>query len=253
VNPSRPLQSRRLIAEYLGTLLLVTAVVGSGIMAVNLSPNDVGLQLLENSVATMLALAVLILILGPVSGAHFNPVVTLADWWLHRRDPDRISAHEAAAYVGAQILGAISGAVLANLMFGLQAVSWSATTRTTPHLWIGEAVATGGLILLIFALVRTHRTQFAPAAVGAYIGAAYWFTSSTSFANPAVTIGRAFTDTFAGISPASVPAFIAFQIVGAAVGLGLVAVLYPRPQTVTGDTAAIDPATAEHVPARSRS
>jgi glycerol uptake facilitator-like aquaporin len=134
-------------------------------------------------------------------------------------------------------------------------VSWSATARTTPHLWIGEAVATGGLILLIFALVRTHRAQYAPAAVGAYIGAAYWFTSSTSFANPAVTIGRAFTDTFAGISPASVPAFIAFQVVGATVGLGLTAVLYPRPQTVIGDNAAIDPETTatERVPARSRS
>jgi glycerol uptake facilitator-like aquaporin len=252
VTTSRPLQTRRLIAECLGTLLLVTAVVGSGIMAVNLSPNDVGLQLLENSIATMLALAVLILILGPVSGAHFNPVVTLADWWLHRRDNDTISPAEAAAYVGAQVLGAISGAVLANLMFGLDAVSLSATTRTTPHLWIGETVATGGLILLIFALVRTHRTQYAPAAVGAYIGAAYWFTSSTSFANPAVTIGRAFTDTFAGISPASLPGFIAFQIVGAVIGLALVAVLYPRPQTVTGDTAAVEPAT-ERVPARSRS
>jgi glycerol uptake facilitator-like aquaporin len=253
VNPSRPLQPRRLIAEYLGTLLLVTAVVGSGIMAVNLSPDDVGLQLLENSITTMLALAVLILMLGPVSGAHFNPVVTLADWWLHRRDPDTPSLTEATAYIGVQVLGAISGAVLANLMFGLPAVSWSTTGRTTSHLWIGETVATGGLILLIFALVRTHRTQYAPAAVGAYIGAAYWFTSSTSFANPAVTIGRAFTNTFAGISPSSVPGFIVFQLLGAIVGLVLVAVLYPKPRSVTGATAAIEPATAERVPARSRS
>lgn len=250
MNASRPMRTRRLIAEYLGTLLLVAAVVGSGIMAVALSPDDVGLQLLENSITTMLALAVLILILGPVSGAHFNPVVTLADWWLHRRDPDHLSVVEVAAYLGAQTLGAISGAILANLMFGLRAVSWSATGRTAPHLWIGETVATSGLILLIFALVRTHRTQYAPAAVGAYIGAAYWFTSSTSFANPAVTIGRAFTDTFAGISPASVPAFIGIQVVGAAIGLGLIAVLYPRPQTVTDDSAAIDPA-AERA-ARSR-
>ncbi|MCP2323283.1 arsenate reductase [Hamadaea flava] len=249
----RPIQPRRLIAEYLGTLLLVVAVVGSGIMAVTLSPDDVGLQLLENSIATMLALAVLILILGPVSGAHFNPVVTLADWWLHRRDDDTIGLAEVVGYVGAQVLGAISGAVLANLMFGLDAVSWSVTARTTPHLWIGETVATGGLILLIFGLVRTHRTRYAPAAVGAYIGAAYWFTSSTSFANPAVTVGRAFTDTFAGISPASVLAFIAFQIIGAIAGLALVAVLYPRPQTVTGDIATIEPATtSERVPARSR-
>lgn len=253
MSTSRPFQARRLIAEYLGTLLLVTAVVGSGIMAVNLSPDDIGLQLLENSIATMLALAVLVLILGPVSGAHFNPVVTLADWWLHRRDPDAIGLTEVAGYVGAQVLGAISGAILANLMFGLHAVSWSTTARTTPHLWIGEAVATGGLIMLIFALVRAHRTQYAPAAIGAYIGAAYWFTSSTSFANPAVTIGRAFTDTFAGISPPSVPGFIAFQLIGAAVGLVLVAVFYPRTQTVTGDTAAIEPAATERVPARSRS
>jgi glycerol uptake facilitator-like aquaporin len=155
-----------------------------------------------------------------------------------------------AAYVGAQVLGAVSGAILANLMFGLQAVSWSATTRTTPHLWIGEVVATGGLIMLIFALVRTHRTQFAPAAVGAYVGAAYWFTSSTSFANPAVTIGRAFTDTFAGISPASVPGFVVARLVGALVGLAVVVVLYPRPQVVTGDTAAIESA-ADRIPARS--
>ncbi|NUT24210.1 MAG: aquaporin family protein [Hamadaea sp.] len=253
MSSRRPLQARRLIAEYLGTLLLVTAVVGSGITAVNLSPNDVGLQLLENSVATMLALAVLILTLGPVSGAHFNPVVTLADWWLHRHDPDTIGVTEVAGYVGTQVLGAISGAVLANLMFGLPAVSWATTTRTTPHLWIGETVATGGLILLIFALVRTHRTRYAPAAVGAYIGAAYWFTSSTSFANPAVTIGRAFTDTFAGISPPSVPGFIAFQLVGAAVGLALVLVLYPRQTTVTGDTAPTEPAATQRVPARSRS
>lgn len=231
MNISRPQLARQLIAEYVGTSLLVTAVVGSGIMAATLSPGDVGLQLLENSIATMLALAVLILILGPVSGAHFNPVVTLADWWLRRRDEDRFPVAKAAGYVGVQVLGAISGAILANLMFGLPAVSWSATTRTTPQLWLGESVATGGLILLIFALARTHRTQYAPAAVGAYIGAAYWFTSSTSFANPAVTIGRAFTDTFAGISPASVPGFVAAQLVGAIVGLALVAVLYPRPQT----------------------
>ena len=138
-------------------------------------------------------------------------------------------------------------------MFGLDAVSWSVATRTTPHLWIGETVATAGLILLVSALVRTHRTQYAPAAVGAYIGAAYWFTSSTSFANPAVTVGRAFTDTFAGINPASVPGFVAFELIGAAIGLGLVALLFPRPQTVGGDTAAIDPAAIERVPARSRS
>lgn len=252
MNTSRPILARRLLAEYLGTLLLVTAVVGSGIMAVRLSPNDVGLQLLENSIATMLALAVLILMLGPVSGAHFNPVVTIADWWLHRRDPGTLARIEVAAYIAAQVLGAISGALLANLMFGLRAVSLSTTTRTTPHLWIGEVVATGGLILLIFALVRTRRTQYAPAAVGAYIGAAYWFTSSTSFANPAVTIGRAFTDTFAGISPASLPGFITAQLIGAVIGVLTIRVLYPNPVAVTGDTAAVDPAFAEGLPVRSK-
>jgi arsenate reductase len=252
MSTTRPVLARKLLAEYLGTALLVTAVVGSGIMAVRLSPGDVGLQLLENSIATMLALAVLILILGPISGAHFNPVVTLADWWLHRRDPATLTVSEVGGYVVAQVFGAISGAILANLMFGLSAVTFSTTVRTTPHLWIGEIVATGGLILLIFALVRTHRTQYAPAAVGAYIGAAYWFTSSTSFANPAVTIGRAFTDTFAGISPAALPGFIAAQLVGAVIGTLVVAVLYPRPVTVTGDTAAIDPAAADRTPVRSK-
>jgi arsenate reductase len=253
VTIAPPQLARRLLAEYLGTALLVTAVVGSGIMAARLSPSDIGVQLLENSIATMLALAVLILILGPVSGAHFNPVVTIADWWTHRRR-QTTALGEVAGYVAAQVSGAISGAVLANVMFGLRAVSWSTTVRATPHLWIGETIATAGLILLIFALVRTGRTQYAPAAVGAYIGAAYWFTSSTSFANPAVTIARAFTDTFAGISPASLPGFIAFQILGAAIGLGLAVVLYPRPQTVTGDTAAVDPAEADtRVPARSPS
>jgi glycerol uptake facilitator-like aquaporin len=229
VSTGRPVLARRLLAECLGTLLLVTAVVGSGIMAADLSPADTGLQLLENSIATMLALAVLILVLGPISGAHFNPVVTLADWWLHRHEPDALTPTEVASYLAAQVFGAICGAILANLMFGLRGVSFSTTTRTAPHLWIGEIVATGGLIVLIFALVRTHRTQVAPAAVGAYIGAAYWFTSSTSFANPAVAIGRAFTDTFAGISPASLPGFIAAQLVGATVGVVLIAVLYPHP------------------------
>jgi arsenate reductase len=236
VTTSRLPHARRLLAEYLGTALLVTAVVGSGIMAVRLSPGQAGSQLLENSLATMLALAVLILVLGPVSGAHFNPVVTAADWWLHRRDPDALSLTEAAGYVAAQVIGAISGTVLANLMFGLQAVSWSATTRTAPHLWLGETIATSGLVLVVFALVRSHRTHYAPAAIGAYIGAAYWFTSSTSFANPAVTIGRAFTDTFAGISPASVPGFIAFQIIGATAGLGAAVLLYPQPKTATADS-----------------
>jgi glycerol uptake facilitator-like aquaporin len=228
VTTDRPSLARRLFAEYLGTALLVTAVVGSGIMAARLSPNDIGVQLLENSIASMLALAVLILILGPVSGAHFNPVVTLADWWLNRGDHNGSNIKAVAGYIAAQCLGAVCGAVLSNVMFGLHAVSWSTTTRTAPHLWIGEAVATAGLILLVFALSRTSRTQYAPAAIGAYIGAAYWFTSSTSFANPAVTIGRAFTDTFAGISPASLPGFVAAQLVGATIGVAAAVVLFPR-------------------------
>jgi len=161
VITSRPDLPRRLLAEFLGTALLVTAVVGSGIMAVQLSPGQVGLQLLENSIATMLALTVLILVLGPVSGAHFNPVVTLSDWWLHRRDPAVLSMADIAAYIVAQIAGAISGAILANVMFGLDAVSWSTKLRDTPHLWLGEVVATAGLVFLIFALVRTHRAHLA--------------------------------------------------------------------------------------------
>ncbi|TCC21637.1 aquaporin [Kribbella sindirgiensis] len=218
---------RRAVAEGLGTGLLVAVVIGSGIAAAKLSPNDVGLQLLENAFATALGLAVLILMLGPVSGAHFNPVVSAADWRLGRRNGTGITGRDLAAYVPAQVLGAIAGAVLANLMFGEPAVSWSTTDRSAGHLWIGETVATAGLIMVIFSLTWTGRAAMAPAAVGAYIGSAYWFTSSTSFANPAVTIGRAFSDTFAGIAPGSVPGFVFFQVFGAIVGAGLVVVLYP--------------------------
>ncbi|MBV1850461.1 aquaporin [Catellatospora tritici] len=227
---------RRLLAELLGTMLLVTAVVGSGIMATKLSPHDTGLQLLENSTATVFALAVLILVLGPVSGGHFNPVVTIAAWWSDRREPTGLAGKDVGPYLAVQSIGAIGGSILGNAMFGV-AQGLSATDRATPQLWLGEAVATAGLLLLIFALVRTGRVALAAPAVGAYIGAAYWFTSSTSFANPAVTIGRAFTDTFAGIAPASVPAFIAAQIVGALLGLGLAVALYPKAST----TAAAQP------------
>ena len=218
---------RRLLAEFIGTALLVTAVVGSGIMAATLSPGDVGLQLLENSIATALALGALILIFGPVSGAHFNPVVSAADWFLGRRAGTGLTARDLAGYTIAQVLGGIAGSVLANLMFDLAAVDLSGKDRAGGHLWLGEVVATAGLILLIFALARSGRAPVAPAAVGAYIGAAYWFTSSTSFANPAVTIGRAFTDTFAGIAPASVPGFVVAEVVGLAIGVGLIAALYP--------------------------
>ncbi len=218
---------RRLLAEAVGTALLVAVVVGSGIAAQQLSPNDVGLQLLENSTATVLGLAVLILMFGPVSGAHFNPVVSAADWVLGRQRGTNLSGPDTAAYVVAQIAGAVAGAVLANVMFDLPAAQISGKGRITLGHGVGEVVATVGLITLIFVLARTGRAALSAAAVGAYIGAAYWFTSSTSFANPAVTIGRMFTDTFAGIAPSSVPLFIGCQIIGAGVGLGLVVVLYP--------------------------
>ena len=227
--------ARRLAAELLGTGLLVTAVVGSGIMATRLSPGDVGLQLLENSTATAFALGALILVFGPVSGAHFNPVVSAADWLLGRREGTGLRRTELAGYVVAQTIGAIGGAVLANAMYALAPVSWSTHHRTGGHLWLGEVVATGGLILLVFALARSGRAAVAPAAVGAYIGAAYWFTSSTSFANPAVTIGRAFTDTFAGIAPASLVGFILAQLIGAAVGIAILAALYPHAGAAAAD------------------
>jgi glycerol uptake facilitator-like aquaporin len=220
--------SRRVLAEFLGTGLLVTVVVGSGIAAAHLSPGDIGLQLLENSTATAFGLGALILLFGPVSGAHFNPVVSVVDWLLGRRSGAGISGPHAAAYSLVQAAGATAGATLANSMYDLPALQIATKERlTTGHL-IGEVVATAGLIALIFALARTGRAGLAAAAVGAYIGAAYWFTSSTSFANPAVTIGRTFSDTFAGIAPASTPWFVAAQVVGAIVGLCLVAVLYPH-------------------------
>ncbi|MFI6227316.1 aquaporin [Micromonospora echinospora] len=220
--------ARRASAEFAGTALLVAAVVGSGIAASRLSPTDAGLQLLENAVATALALGALILTFGPVSGAHFNPVVSAVDWWLGRRAGTGLTARDLAAYVPAQVAGAIAGAVLADLMFGLPAVTWSRTDRTGGNLWLAEVVATAGLVVLVFALARTGRTSAAPAAVGAYIGAAYWFTSSTSFANPAVTVGRTFTDTFAGIAPTSVPGFVAAQLVGGLVAVAALAAWYPH-------------------------
>ena len=214
---------RRAAAELLGAGLLVTVVVGSGIAASRLSPGDVGLQLLENSIATALGLTVLILIFQPVSGAHLNPVVTLADRALGARH----GGGEIAVYAGAQIVGGIGGALLANLMFAVPA-ALSVTDWAAPGQVLGEVVATAGLILTIFALARTGRAALVAPAVGAYIGAAYWFTSSTSFANPAVTIGRIFTDTFAGIAPTSALWFLAAQVVGAVVGVGLVFLLFPN-------------------------
>jgi arsenate reductase len=218
---------RRLAAEALGTGLLVTAVVGSGIAAARLSPSDVGLQLAENAAATGAALAVIILFVGPVSGAHLNPLVSLADWWLGRPQQAGLSLPEVGGYTAAQVVGGIAGAVLANLMYALPAVSWSAHHRTGGHLWLSEVVATAGLVAVVIALARTGRAALSAATVGAYIAAAYWFTSSTSFANPAVTLARAFTDTFAGIAPASVPAFVLAQIGGAAAGALAARLLYP--------------------------
>jgi len=213
---------RRLAAEALGTGLLVAIVVGSGIAAQRLSPTDVGLQLLENSIATALGLSVLILIFSPVSGAHFNPVVTFVDLALRGR-PQWASA---VAYVGAQLAGSIAGALLANVMFDAPA-GFSRTDRATPGHLIGEIVATAVLVLIIFSLVRTGRSSLVAPAVGAYIGAAYWFTSSTSFANPAVTVGRMFSDTFAGIAPTSVLPFLAAQLLGAAIGVGFLVLIFP--------------------------
>jgi glycerol uptake facilitator-like aquaporin len=233
VKSASPAVARRLLAEMVGTAALVTVVVGSGIAAQTLSPNDVGLQLLENSTATVLGLGVLILLFGPVSGAHFNPVVSAADWALGRGTGRGMSGPDVVAYSLAQTLGAVLGAVLANAMYALPAFQIATHHRAPAPTLLSEVVATTGLIALIFALARTGRGAWSAAAVGAYIGAAYWFTSSTSFANPAVTIGRMFSDTFAGIAPASVPAFVLAQLVGAVQGAGLVLVLYPE----AGDSA----------------
>ncbi|GAA3034416.1 MIP/aquaporin family protein [Kitasatospora albolonga] len=230
--PAIPLLNR-LAAELVGTAALVAIVVGSGIQATELS-HDVGLQLLANSLATVFGLAVLILLLGPVSGAHFNPVVTLAEWWNGRKDPAGLGLREVAAYAAAQAAGAIAGAVLADAMFGEALVKWSTHDRSAGHLLLGEVVATAGLVLLIFGLGKTGNLRFAPAAVASYIGAAYWFTSSTSFANPAVTLGRAFTDTFAGIAPGSVPGFIGMQLLGGALGLALVALVFDHRRRTAG-------------------
>ena len=213
---------RRLAAEFLGSAFLAAIVIGSGIAAQRLSPGDTGLELLENAAATAAGLFAIIVMFGPVSGGHFNPVVSFADTAL-----GGMSWKDAAAYLPAQVAGCVTGAIAANLMFAEAAVSISTKHRASGAHALSEVIATAGLILVIFALARSGRLGSAPAAVGAYIGAAYWFTSSTSFANPAVTIARAFTNTFAGIAPASVPVFIAAQIGGGIAGVLLIRVLYP--------------------------
>jgi arsenate reductase len=213
---------RRLLAEFLGSAFLAAVVIGSGIAAQRLSPGDTGLELLENAAATAAGLYAIILMFGPVSGGHFNPVISLADAVF-----GGLSWRDAAAYLPAQVAGCAGGAVVANLMFARAAVSISAKHRATPAHVLSEVVATLGLVLVIFALARSGRARTVPAAVGAYIGAAYFFTSSTSFANPAITIGRMFSATFAGIAPSSAPVFIGAQVIGGILAVGVIKALYP--------------------------
>ena len=215
---------RRLAAEALGTGLLIVAIIGSGIMASRLSPDDIGLQLLENAAATAGALVGLILMFAAVSGAHFNPVVTLVD-----RMFGTTSNRDTGLYVVAQVVGACLGAVVANLMFDLPAVQLSTKDRSSPALWLSEVVATVTLLLVIHGCVRTGRARVVPFAVAAWIGGAYWFTSSTSFANPAVTVARTLSDSFAGIAPASAPMFIVMQLIGAVIAFVLIRFFYPLP------------------------
>jgi glycerol uptake facilitator-like aquaporin len=215
--------SRRLLAELLGSAFLAAIVIGSGIAAQQLSPGDIGLELLENAAATATGLFAIILMFGPVSGGHFNPVVSLVD-----ASFGGLSWRDALAYVPAQITGCIIGAMAANGMFALSLVSISTKHRAAGAHFLSEIIATLGLLLVIFSLARTRRGANAPAAVGAYIGAAYFFTSSTSFANPAISVGRMFSNTFAGIAPASVPTFIAAQLIGGAIAILTIRTLYPH-------------------------
>ena len=215
--------ARRMVGEAVGTCLLIIAVVGSGITASRLSPDDVGLQLLENAAATAGALIALILMFGAVSSAHFNPIVTLVDRLL-----GTISIRDTALYALAQTAGGCIGTMIANLMFELDAINVSSKVRSSGALWLSEVVATIGLLLVIHGCARTGRASAVPFAVGAWIGGAYFFTSSTSFANPAVTIARTLSDTFAGIKPSSAPMFIAMQVLGALVAYGLIRFLYPH-------------------------
>jgi arsenate reductase len=222
--------ARQALAEFLGSAGLVAVVIGSGIAAQRLSPHDIGLQLLENAVVTGAGLVALILALGPVSGGHFNPIVTLAD-----RAFGGVSSRQVAAYLPAQIAGGCVGAVLANLMYALDAVSISTRDRSGGGLWLSEALATFGLVVLVFGLVRAGRTAMAPFAVGAYITAAYWWSSSTSFANPMIDIARMLSNTFAGIAPSSAPMFVLMQFAGGAVAVFVVRALYPDVADVAGD------------------
>ena len=235
--------ARRAGAEALGTAALAAIVVGSGIQAVDLS-QDAGVELLANSLATVLGLGVLIALLAPVSGAHLNPAVTLAAWWTGRRTGEGPGLRVVAAYVPAQIVGAVGGTVLADAMFAEPLVKWSTHHRANGHQLLGEAVATAVLILLAFGLARTGRERFLPVAVAAWIGAGCWFTASSGFVNPALTIGRAFTDTYTGIAPASVLPFVAAQLVGAVLGVAPATALFGRAAALERE-AALPPAVHE--------
>ncbi|MGY1667470.1 aquaporin [Geodermatophilus sp. SYSU D00696] len=224
------LLTRQAVAEFLGSAGLVTVVIGSGIAASRLSPDDTGLQLLENALVTGAGLVALILAFGPVSGGHFNPVVTLAD-----RAFGGVTTRQVAVYLPAQLAGGALGAVAANLMFDLPAVTIATTERSGGGLWLSEALATSGLVVLVFGLVRAGRAHMAPFAVGAYITAAYFWSSSTSFANPMIDVARMLSDTFAGIAPSSVPAFVLAQLVGGAAGVAVVALLHPTVADVAAD------------------
>lgn len=225
-----PILARQALAEFLGSAGLVAVVIGSGIAAQRLSPNDKGIELLENALVTGAGLVALILAFGPASGGHFNPVVTLAD-----RAFGGVSGRQVAVYLPAQLAGGVVGAVLANLMFTLAAVNVSHHQRSGAGLWLSEALATFGLIVLIFGLVRAGKAALAPFAVGAYITGAYWWSSSTSFANPMIDVARMLSDTFAGIAPSSVPMFLVMQLLGGAVAVVVVAVLYPDVAAVADD------------------
>jgi arsenate reductase len=214
---------RRLMAEFLGSAFLAAVVIGSGIAAQRLSPGNTGLQLFENAAATAAGLFAIILMFGPVSGGHFNPVVSFVDATF-----GGLRWRDAAAYLPVQVVGCVVGAVLANVMFSKAAIELSTKHRASPAHFLSEVVATLGLLLVIFALARSGRSRSAPAAVGAYIGAAYFFTSSTSFANPAITVGRMFSNSFAGIAPSSVPSFVGAQVLGGVAALGVIVLLYPR-------------------------
>ncbi|MEU5920792.1 aquaporin [Streptomyces sp. NPDC004288] len=219
---SPPALPRRAAAEFIGTAALVAVVVGSGIRADSLS-QDIGVRLIANAAASALGLGLLIVLIGPLSGAHFNPVVTLSEWWTRRREG---GGRDVLVYIAAQLAGAVTGALLAEAMFGRAPGVWSTEPRTAPHLLLGEAVATAGLVLVVRGLGHIGRPGLAPVAVAGYIGAAIWFTSSGSFANPAATLGRSLSDSFTGIAPASVPAFAAAQLLGMLLGMGLAGVLY---------------------------